>query len=424
MQNKTKKRLKLVLILTPVALVLILAVVALGAWHKFGAFIVAARSIYKLQDGLYVMEYRGDYGFDKFLAQGGAADDSAVADYLIGFLSGGYYKKADNEIKPGDFGCTTVCVKDKKGAVYFGRNFDWEKGRAMIVHTVPKNGYESLSTCCLDFLGFGDDYQPDGSMQERIQTLAAIYVPLDGMNEKGLVIADLMAGDDEETHQKTDKPDLTTTTAIRLLLDRAANVDEAIELLKQYDMNSSIGAAHHFAIADKSGKSVVVEHVNGEMLVAETNIVTNHYLADSEKKGVGDEDSHLRFDNISSICEAIQILNQELQDIEQWHLENEGLGISAALTPEETKRLEQEPRQSRTPERTCRYLLMSVAQSNYPQTDDGNAVTLWSIVYAPGKQWADFFFRENFQKGRRLFLHPEINNKNQFISDAPVVFID
>ena len=60
-----------------------------------------------------------------------------------------------------------------------------------------------------------------------------------------------------------------------------------------------------------------------------------------------------------------------------------------------------------------------------PQGGGGDdAVTLWSIVYAPGKQWADFFFRENFNKGRRLFLHPEINNKNQFISDAPVVFID
>ena len=95
MQNKTKKRLKHVLILTPVALVLILAVVALGAWRKFGTFIVAARSIHKLQDGLYVMEYHGDYGFDAFLVQGGAADDSAVADYLIGFLSGGFYRKAD-----------------------------------------------------------------------------------------------------------------------------------------------------------------------------------------------------------------------------------------------------------------------------------------------------------------------------------------
>ena len=406
-----KKRWKKVLVWTAVALVLILAVVVFGAWCKFGTFVVAARSIYKLQDGLYVMEYRGDYGFDKFLAQGGAADDSALARYLMGYLSGGYYKPEDIEIAPGDFGCTTVCVKDKKGDVYFGRNFDWKKDRAVIVHTVPKNGYESLSTCDIDFLGFGDDYSPDGSMPERIQTLAAIYVPVDGMNEKGLVIADLMAGDDEETHQKTDKPDLTTTTAIRLLLDRAANVDEAIELLKQYDMNSSIGAAHHFAIADKSGKSVVVEYVNGEMLVAETNIVTNHYLADSPKKGVGDEESHARFD-----------------------LLNNRIGPDFVLAG---WRGRPDYKIAWPPFQEVRALVAPVSQSQkkfwYPQAAGGdNAVTLWSIVYAPEKQWADFYFREDFDHGHRLFLHPalvdpfvrEINKNNKFVSDTPVIFFD
>ena len=393
-----KKRWKKVLVWTAVAFVLALAVVALCAWRMFGTFVTAARSIHKLKDGLYVMEYRGDYGFDKFLAQGGAADDSAVADYLIGFLSGGYYKKADNEIKPGEFGCSTVCVKDKNGAVYFGRNFDWEKGRAIIVHTVPENGYESLSTCCLDFLGFGDDYQPDGSMPERIQTLAAIYVPVDGMNEKGLMIADLMAGDMEETHQKTGKVALTTTTAIRLLLDRAATVDEAVELLKQYDMNSSIGAAHHFAIADKTGKSVVVEYVDGEMLVTETNIVTNHYLSDCAKKGVGSEQSHQRFD---------------------W-LDNR-LGPDFVLAG---WRGRPDYKISWPPFQEVRSLLSFVAQSQYPQTDGDNDVTLWSIVYAPGKQWADFYFREDFKHGHRLFLLPEINNKNKFVSPTPVIYID
>ena len=392
-----KKRWKKFLVWTAVLLVLILAVIAFGAWRMFGTFVVAARSIRKLQDGLYVMEYRGDYGFDAFLEQGGAADDSAVADYLIGFLSGGFYRKADNELKPGDYGCSTVCVKDKEGNVYFGRNFDWEKGRAMIVHTVPEDGYESLSTCDLDFLGFGDDYQPDGSMPERIQTLAAIYVPLDGMNEKGLVIADLMAGDDEETHQKTDKPDLTTTTAIRLLLDRAANVDEAVELLKQYDMNSSIGAAHHFAIADKSGKSVVVEYVNGEMLVTETNIVTNHYLADCPKKGVGSEQSHQRFDRLSRFGPDF-VLGKSGDGQYRW-----GPGF---------------------PFQEVRALLASVAQSQYPRTDGDNDVTLWSIYYEPGNQKADFYFREDFDHGHRLFLHPEINIKNKFISDTPVIYVD
>lgn len=379
-----KKRIKTVLKWTAVVLVLILAVIAFGAWRMFGTFVMAARSIEKLEDGLYVMEYRGDYGFDDFLAQGGAADDSAVADYLIGFLSRGYYKKADNEIKPGDFGCSTVCVRgETKGVVYFGRNFDWGKGRAMIVHTMPENGYESLSTCDLDFLGFGDDYSPDGSMQERIQTLAAIYVPLDGMNEKGLVIADLMAGDDEETHQKTDKPDLTTTTAIRLLLDRAANVDEAVELLKQYDMNSSIGAAHHFAIADASGKSVVVEYVNGEMLVTETNVVTNHYLSDCAKKGVGSEQSHQRFDKLSELASRPRT----------------DFGSGGSLLAFER----------------LRSMLKSVAQSNYPQTDGSFETTLWSIVYEPGLCRAEFYFSEQYDRGCKMQLGKKLGFLVQFI---------
>lgn len=54
----------------------------------------------------------------------------------------------------------------------------------MIVHTKPENGYESVSTCCLDFLGFGDKYAPDGSMMDRMQSIATVYVPLDGSYEK------------------------------------------------------------------------------------------------------------------------------------------------------------------------------------------------------------------------------------------------
>ena len=182
-------------------------------------------------------------------------------------------------------------------------------------------------------------------------------------------------------------------------------VDEAIELLKQYDMNSSIGAAHHFAIADKSGKSVVVEYVNGEMLVAETNIVTNHYLADSPKKGVGDEESHLRFDRVSEIIGPDFVLAG-------------GFGVHGNW-------IVQRPFQE------VRRLIAPVSQSQikirYPQVDGAsNAVTLWSIVYAPGKQWADFYFREDYdpRHGHRLFLHPETNNNNQFISKTPVIFFD
>lgn len=356
MKQKTKTILKW----TCGAFAAMLIAVAVGAWAMFGTFLTAAGSIEKMEDDLYAMEYIGDYGFADFLSQGGADSDSAVADYLVAFLSRGFYKN-ESQVQTGEFGCSTICTRDGQGTVLFGRNYDWEACRAMIVHTVPKDGYESISTCCLDFLGFGEDYAPDGSMLERFQSLAAIYVPLDGMNEKGLVVADLMAGDTEQTHQQTGKPDLTTTTAIRLLLDRAATVDEAVALLGQYDMHSSIGAAHHFSIADASGRSVAVEYVNGEMLVTQTKVVTNHYLCDSEKKGIGSDQSHIRFDTLSAYADPVH-------PTEVWDM------------------------------------LESVAQKNYPQTGGSCEKTMWSIVYRPQSRFAEFCFAENYDHSYGLRL--------------------
>lgn len=338
----------------------LLVVLAAGAWAMFGTMVTAANSIEKLEDGLYAMEYNGDYGFDDFLAQGGGASDGEVANYLVSFLSHGIYK-IESDVKTGEFGCSTICTQDALGTTYFGRNYDWVECQTMIVHTVPKEGYASISTCCLEFLGFGEDYMPDGSIMERMQTLAAIYVPLDGMNEKGLVVADLMAGDKEATHQNTGKPDLTTTTAIRLLLDRAADVEEAVELLKQYDMHSSIGSAHHLSLADASGRSVVVEYVDGELLVTETRVVTNHYLSSGPKQGIGSQQSHLRFDTLSAHT-----------------------GPADAMV--------------------VRDLLESVAQKNYPQTEGSYEKTMWSIVYCPEGRCADFYFAENFEHSYGLLL--------------------
>lgn len=354
---KKKTILKWIGVFVTVLLIVFIA----GAWKMFGTFVIAANTIEKLEDGLYVMEYKGDYGFDEFLAEGGATSDSAVADYLVSFLSHGFYR-IESDAQTGNFGCSTICVTDEHDIVFFGRNYDWEECQAMIIHTVPDDGYESISTCCLDFLGFGEEYVPDGSMMDRMQTIAAIYVPLDGMNEKGLMVADLIAGDKEETHQLTEKPDLTTTTAIRLLLDKAATVDEAIVLLGQYDMNSSIGSAHHLSIADASGKSVVVEYVDGEMLVTETKVVTNHYLSDCDKQGVGSEQSHIRFETLSAYTEPAD-------------------------------------------EMDVRDMLESVAQKNYPQDAGKYEKTMWSIVYCPDGRCADFYFAENYEQSYGLLLH-------------------
>ena len=291
----------LIVALLVVVALLVIAGVALYALMN-DARIKAALSISKVADGLYVMTYEGDYGFDAFLEQGGASSDSVMARYVTDFLMQGFGAPEAQPDTAAQLGCSSFVVQYERG-IYFGRNFDFPSvNKAMIVKSRPANGYASISTACLDFMGMPAEWQPDGDIPSRIAALTALYLPLDGINEMGLCVADLVAGDDEETHQSTSLPDITTTTAVRLLLDKASCVSEAVELLRAHDMNTSIGTSHHLAIADASGHSVVVEYIGGQMYVTPTQVVTNHYLTPGEKYGVGNELSHERHKVITHEC--------------------------------------------------------------------------------------------------------------------------
>ena len=289
------------LILGVILLVIIAVIVFFLAFIKitFGDELKAISTIKKLDEGLYYMEWKGEYGFDEFLREGGADSDSRMAEYIISFLTKGFYKPTIEE-KENAYGCSALT----DGSI-FGRNFDWEESPVMIVKSEPKNGYASYSTVCLEFLGFEDDWTPDGSVMDKFMALAAVYVPLDGMNEKGLCIADLLVINTPETHQRTEKPDLTTVGALRMVLDHAATVDEAVELLESIDMNSSIGSNHHYAISDKSGKSVAVEWLDDKMYVTETVSVTNNIVREEISEGSGNEESWKRYYMLLDIAPSI-----------------------------------------------------------------------------------------------------------------------
>ena len=170
------------------------------------------------------------------------------------------------------FGCSTLSVKNRNGGYLFGRNFDWNACKGLIVSVRPENGYASVSTVNMDFIRAGG--LDLSQLPDQMQVIVSLHVPLDGMNEKGLAVSVNMIQDSASINQDTEKPDLTTTTAIRLLLDKAANVEEALELLRQYDFHSSMGMMVHLALADADGRSVAVEYVDHEMIVTETPVVS------------------------------------------------------------------------------------------------------------------------------------------------------
>ena len=337
------------MLLVIVALFLLVIIIAIVLfWRVIGA----AASVEKLDDGLYAMEYRGDYHFSSFLEAGGASSDLAVADYVIQDIA---YGLVDLHLQGYGFGCSTMAAEDEMGGRLFGRNFDWGYCNSMIVRTTPPDGYASISTVNMDFLNIGlDSLSEDNRM--RVLSAAAPYAPMDGMNEKGLCVAVLMIEDRPAFSQDTGKPDLTTTTAVRLLLDHAASVEEAVELLSQYDLHASAGMMVHFAIADAAGRRGVVEYIDNEMSVVETDIATNFYLSEGEKYGIGTEESHIRY----------EILDALLQEQKVFHMED------------------------------IRDALNSVSKHNF---DSPFASTEWSIVYNQQTGEVLYYHRENYDTG-------------------------
>lgn len=291
-----KKVLKVAL-LSVLGLVVVIGVLM---WLEFGPLVKGALSAEKIDDGLYYMEYRGDDGFDGLMAQGGFESADQMVSYIVEYLSRGHYKP-EVQTQKTDFGCSALTVKTPDGGVMMGRNFDFPSALGVVLHTIPDRGYETITTFNVKFYGFGEDYKPEGFTNQYL-ALIGLFVALDGINEKGLAVADLMAGDTIQTHQRTSKPDLTTTAAISHLLKNAANVDEALDLLRGIDMHSDIGSAHHYAMADASGKHVVVEYVNNEMVVVESPAVANHYLCNA-KLNVGLAEGDDRYDRL---CERYE----------------------------------------------------------------------------------------------------------------------
>lgn len=257
--------------------------------------VIPTSKITELETGLSMVQYEGEYGFDTFLEQGGAATDADVAAYITSLLA------QEIHMEGAPFGCSTLSVENQDGGYLFGRNFDWNTCSGLIVSARPKKGYVSVSTVNMDFVRAGG--LDLSKLPDSVQALVSLYAPLDGMNEKGLAVSVNMIQDSVSINQDTGKPDFTTTTAIRLLLDKAANVEEALELLRQYDFHSSMGMMVHLALADADGRSVAVEYVDNEMIVIETPVVTNFYLSDGEKQGIGTAQSHTRYEILTQTLE-------------------------------------------------------------------------------------------------------------------------
>lgn len=227
---------------------------------------------------LYSMHVRYPYSIERMVGRGlGGSQESidAMLREALPFLPA--------NVKAPDFGCSAFAVSDGKTAL-MGRNYDFKYNTsAMLVRCAPAGGYRSIAFCALDNLLANDPFE---SMKRRFACLAAPFVCLDGINEMGVSVAILVL-DSSPTRQMTGRPVISPSIAIRLILDRAATTQEAVNLLSGYDMAATNGRDYHFYISDASGDGRVVEYdcdsPKRKMVVTPVRQVTNFFVMHQDK---------------------------------------------------------------------------------------------------------------------------------------------
>lgn len=254
-----------------------------------------------LPEKVLFAEINSDADFKAFLDQKGVSSTEDLGKFVNKRIQKDYPGVTITAYTP-KAGCSAFIAPSKDGGFYAGRNFDFSSAmvpNVMIIRNKPKNkDYASISTFNLGFVNFNFPEGMSDSDKNKIIARTGVFVPLDGVNEKGLVVAVLnqeSKAADNLTDEDTGKPNLTITSCVRLLLNKAATVEEAKELIKNYDLHSDIYQAHHLFVADATGKAAAFEWDNNNsdtskigLRITDTNCVTNHPLY-KKTDGVSDE---------------------------------------------------------------------------------------------------------------------------------------
>ena len=271
MKTQSKKH---KIIRTVLLVILLLLIVAAGGFISVyeGRFQTIS-SIQKVTDydeyNLYRMDVKYDYDLDR-LIEYGITDNQSFVDAIV--------KEAlpilPVHIKAPDFGCSAFTLQEADGNVLTGRNYDFKRDTsAMLVYCEPKDGYKSVAFAS------------------------------------------------EPVHQNTGRPVIGTTLVIRLILDRAATTEEAIELLNQYDMFATSGRDYHFYITDASGDGRVVEYdcesETREMVATPIRSITNFFglykdkVLPNQKNGIYGHGKE-RYDKMEAIFDYEEVYNSDV----------------------------------------------------------------------------------------------------------------
>ncbi|MEE9514119.1 MAG: linear amide C-N hydrolase, partial [Anaerolineales bacterium] len=139
---------------------------------------------------------------------------------------------------------------------------------------------------------------------DRRPLLNTPLMPFDGLNEKGLAIG-MAAVPESPTPSDPNNKSVGSLGVIRMILDQAASVEEALAIMSSVNILWNGGPPLHYLIADASGTAALVEFIAGEMvLIYNTNPwhqATNFLLRNTSGSADG-------------ICTRYDVLTERLQE--------------------------------------------------------------------------------------------------------------
>ena len=381
-----------------VALLVVAFAVIYGVWHNEISTVTSIemlrdRNDEHLDGAVYSMHVKGGFYLDDFIAQGGASNDNELIQFITDNITRGV---VDIQMTAPEIGCSAFTSVTPEGDRLFARNYDFSKTNTMVVFTEQNEGrHASISTVNLQFLGVDVDKNME-SLMDKIICLAAPYAPLDGINDAGVSCGIFMSYQGGEktmpTDQDTDKPDFTSTTLLRLILDYADSVEEAVEIASSYDLHDSANTSYHYMVADSTGKSAILEWTNG------TDLTDNDGSQRTLKVIYNDQDSNIGEREAASDYQLITnfILQpgyyddspaEEKKGADRYDRLYEELQKTDALLPDEQAAMD---------------LLQIVGRRSW-DNDDDNGCTVHSVVYNLTDKTARWVPNENFDDPTAVF---------------------
>ncbi len=405
-ETKPKKRIWLrVLCIVLAVIIAIAAALGITVWCVWGNEISTVASMTHLrarndehQDGsIYSMEVKGGFYFDEFRAQGGASSDSELIDFITGNITKGLI---DMTIEESDIGCSAFICRTQSGDYLFGRNYDFSKTNVCLTITNPGNGrHASFSTVDLNYVGI-DPEGDVGGLMDKITCLASPYAPLDGVNDAGVscgIFMSYQGADTVATDQRDpEKDNITSTTMLRMILDYASTTEEAVELIKNYNLHDSANTSFHYMIADASGVSAIVEWVPAAGITdtgdndgsARTLNVIYNYNEMYDEMHAGAQFDYQAITNFI-ITPGYYAEGEDAKGVDRYEHINSRLAALGGVVEDEEEAMR---------------ILQEVGRRNW-NNDDSNSITVHSVVYNLTQKTVYWVGNENFGDSTATFRY-------------------